>query len=240
MAANNEIGTINPLKEIGSICKLYNIPFFVDAIQGFGKMILHPKQMGISMLSISGHKIYAPKGVGALYADSSLNLIPLIHGGGQESGLRAGTENVAYIMALGKASSVIYKEFDLEHKRLTDLRNYFLECLKQVEPNFIINGSLEKRLPNNLNIGFPDIDSGALLLSLNQIGVYVSSGSACHEGSKESSHVISSIGVDTTKYGIIRFSFGIKTTKEEIDYLFTYLPEILVKLKELKKVKNEN
>lgn len=235
MAANNEIGTINPLNEIGSICKLYNIPFFVDAIQGFGKMILHPKKMGISMLSISGHKIYAPKGVGALFLDKEINLAPVIHGGGQEQGLRAGTENVAYIMALGKAASVIYKEFDIEHKRLTELRDYFLERLGNIEPDFIINGSLEKRLPNNLNIGFPDIDSGALLLSLNQIGVYVSSGSACHEGSKETSHVIHSIGVDTVKYGVIRFSFGIKNSKEDVDYLFEYLPEILRKLKILKK-----
>ena len=235
MAANNEIGTVNPLAEIGELSKLYNIPFFVDAIQGFGKMILHPKKMGISMLSVSGHKIYAPKGVGALFVDESINLSPVIHGGGQENGLRAGTENVAYIMALGKASALMYKEFDTEHKRLTELRNYFLDRLKKIEPDFIINGSLENRLPNNLNIGFPDIDSGALLLSLNQIGVYVSSGSACHEGSKESSHVIHSLGVNTEKYGIIRFSFGIKSTKEEVDYLFTYLPEILEKLKELKK-----
>lgn len=235
MAVNNEIGTVNPINEIGEICEEKNIPFFVDAIQGFGKMILHPKKHGISMLSVSGHKIYAPKGVGALYIDKDIKLAPVVHGGGQENGLRAGTENVAYIIALGKASSVIYKEFDTEHKRLTELRDYFLENLKKIEPDYIINGSLEHRLPNNLNIGFPDIDSGALLLSLNQIGVYVSSGSACHEGSKETSHVIHSIGTDTVKYGIIRFSFGIKTTKEEIDYLFEYLPEILEKLKELKR-----
>jgi len=235
MAVNNEIGTLNPVNEIGEICKEKNIPFFVDAIQAFGKMILHPKKHGISMLSISGHKIYAPKGIGALYIDKNIKLSPVVHGGGQENGLRAGTENVAYIIALGKAASVIYKEFDTEHKRLTELRNYFLEQLKKIEPNYIINGSLEKRLPNNLNIGFPDIDSGALLLSLNQIGVYVSSGSACHEGSKETSHVIHSIEVDTVKYGIIRFSFGIRSNKEEVDYLFKYLPEILRKLKKLKR-----
>lgn len=238
MAANNEIGTINPLSEVGEICKLYNIPLFVDAIQGFGKMILHPKQQGISMLSISGHKIYAPKGVGVLYVDQSIKLAPIVHGGGQEQGLRAGTENVAYIMALGKAASLMFKELDAEHKRLTELRNYFLERLKNIEPDFIINGSLDKRLPNNLNIGFPDVDSGALLLSLNQIGVFVSSGSACHEGSKESSHVIHSIGTNTAKYGIIRFSFGIKNSKEDVDYLFEYLPEILEKLKILKKETN--
>lgn len=235
MAVNNEIGTVNPVNEIGKICAEKNIPFFVDAIQGFGKMILHPKKNGISMLSISGHKIYAPKGIGALYIDKNIDLSPVLHGGGQENGLRAGTENVAYIMALGKAAALMYKEFDSELKRITELRNYFLEKLKQIEPGFIVNGSLEKRLPHNLNIGFPDIDSGALLLSLNQIGVYVSSGSACHEGSKETSYVIHSIGTDTTRYGIIRFSFGIKTNREEIDYLFEYLPEILEKLKQLKK-----
>jgi len=231
MAANNEIGAINPIGEIGKICLTYGIPFMVDAIQAFGKIPLNPGKMGISLLSVSGHKIYAPKGVGALYIDQRLSLTPLIHGGGQEFGLRAGTENVGSIAALGLASVLIHREMEEENKRLIGLRDYFLKELVGVVPNFIVNGSLQNRLPNNLSIGFPDIDSGSLLLSLNQAGIYVSSGSACSSGSTEASHVLREIGTDTENYGVIRFSFGLLTTKEDIDYLLKYLPAILENLK---------
>ncbi len=231
MAVNNEIGVINPIAEIGSLCQSRNIPFMVDAVQGFGKIDLDPKSSGISLMSLSGHKIYAPKGVGALYISKDTTLIPLIHGGSQENGSRAGTENVVSIMAFGKAAELAHSEIETERKRFTELRNYFLECLKEVEPGFILNGVLEHHVPNNLNIGFPGIDSGSLLLSLNHIGVYVSAGSACSAGSSEASYVIKALNVDTDKYGIIRFSFGLPNTKEDIDYLFKYLPVILEKLK---------
>jgi cysteine desulfurase len=158
----------------------------------------------------------------------------LIHGGVQEDGLRAGTENVGYIVAFGEAVRLIYNEMEHENTRLVELRKYFLNKLKDIVPDIIVNGSLVKRLPQNLSIGFPHIDSGALLLSLNQIGVYVSAGSACSAGSKEDSHVIKAIGVDTEKYGTIRFSFGLNTKREDIDYLLKYLPFILEKLKHTK------
>lgn len=234
MAVNNEIGTINPISEFGALCKQANIPFMVDATQGFGKIPLDPKAMDISLLSLSGHKIYAPKGVGALYMDRNVSLTPLIHGGGQENGWRSGTESVDHIIAFGKAAQLIHQERDSEQNRLRELRDYFLERLMEIEPKAILNGSLESRVPNNLNIGFPDIDSGSLLLSLNAIGVYVSSGSACHSGGAEASHVIKALGLDTGKYGTMRFSFGLRTTREDLDYLFKYLGELLEKLKEMK------
>jgi cysteine desulfurase len=230
MAVNNEVGSINPVHKIGSICQSAGIPFMVDAIQAFGKIPLCPKEMGISLMSMSGHKLYAPKGVGALYVAESISLTPLIHGGGQEFGLRAGTENVGSIAAFGKAAKLSYLEMTRESERLLTLRNYFLAELREIVPDFIINGSLESRLSNNLNIGFPGIDSGSLLLSLNQIGIYVSAGSACSAGSREVSHVIKALGVDTDHYGVIRFSFGLQTAKDDLDYLFEYLPEILKQL----------
>ena len=231
MAVNNEIGTIYPIAEIGDICRLAEVPFMVDAVQAFGKIELNPKEMGISMMSISGHKIYGPKGVGVLYIDDKYNLVPLLHGGGQEFYRRSGTENVGHIIGMGKAAACIHKERDNEMKRITGLRDYFIEQLDKTVPGYIINGSIEKRVPSNLNIGFPDVDSGALLISLNTIGIYVSAGAACSAGSKEASPVIKSLGVDTEKYGAIRFSFGLETTKADIDYLFTYLPEIIAQIK---------
>ncbi len=231
IAANNEIGTINPICRIGEICKARNVPFMVDAVQAFGKMRFHPKEMGISLLSVSGHKIYAPKGVACLYINENLPVVPLLHGGEQEFGYRAGTENVGSIVAFGEAAVLINREMDKENERLLELRGYFMDNLRKIEPECIVNGSSSKRLPNNLNIGFPGVDSGSLLLSLNHIGVYVSAGSACSAGSREASHVIRALGVDTDRYGIIRFSTGLKTTKEDLDYLFKYLPDILNELK---------
>ena len=233
MAANNEIGTINPIEEIGQICRKAGVPYMVDAVQAFGRIALLPKEMGISLLSISGHKIYGPKGIGVLYVDEELpfSIVPLIHGGSQEQGVRAGTENMGSIAAFGKASQLICSEMEQENKRLLELRDYFLRELQMVEPDFIVNGSLEKRLPHNLSIGFPGIDSGALLLGLNHIGIYVSSGSACSAGSSEASHVLKAIGADTGNYGTVRFSFGLRTDKDGLSYMFKYLPSILEKLR---------
>ncbi len=231
MAVNNEIGAINPIGEIGEICKSAGVPFMVDGIQGFGKIKLLPGKMGISLMTMSGHKIYAPKGVGALYVSKEISIVPLIHGGAQEYGLRAGTENVGSILAFGQAAKLACSEMEKENKRLAELKNYFLERLLKIEPGIIVNGSLEHRTANNLNIGFPEIDSGSLLLSLNQIGVYASSGSACSAGSKDASYTIKALGVDTDRYGIIRFSFGLPNTKEDVEYLFKYLPEILKQLR---------
>ncbi|HMR64733.1 MAG TPA: cysteine desulfurase family protein [Anaerolineae bacterium] len=227
MVANNEIGVINPIAEIGQICQTAGVPLLVDAVQGFGKIRLRPKELGISLLTLSGHKIYAPKGIGALFVTEGLALTPLVHGGGQEGGFKSGTENVGSIMALGWAAKLAHAEMDQEHDRLLGLRDFFLSELYKIVPDLIVNGSLEDRLANNLNVGFPHIDSGSLLLSLNQIGVYVSAGSACSAGSREVSHVIRALGVNADNYGIIRFSFGLQTTQADLEYLLTYLPQIL-------------
>ncbi len=231
MAANNEIGTINPLPEIGKICKNAGVPFMVDAIQAFGRIPLNPKKLGISLLSISGHKIYGPKGVGALFVDKECVLVPLLHGGRQEGGLRSGTENVGHIIAMATAAKLITAEMNPESARLRELRDYFVDQIHCSIPDIIINGSLQHRLPHNISIGFPGIDSGSLLLGLNKIGVYVSSGSACSEGSQDTSHVLRAIGVDKLKYGAIRFSFGQQTTKDDLDYVLKYIPVLFHKLK---------
>jgi cysteine desulfurase len=230
MAANHEIGTINPISEIGEICRQAKVPLMVDAVQAFGRIDLKPKEMGISLLSLSGHKIYGPKGIGALYIDETCPLDPLIHGGGQEFGLRSGTENVGSIYALGAASQWIMAEKQEENDRLIRLRQYLLEGLQRIAPGLIVHGSLTDRLPQNLNVGFPGKDGGALLLALNQIGVFVSAGAACSTGSQGGSYVLKAIGVDTENTGVIRFSLGLKTCRDDLDYVLKYLPLILEKI----------
>lgn len=227
MAANNEIGTIFPLREIGEICRQHSVPLVVDAIQALGKIPLSPKELGISVMTMSGHKIGAPKGVGAMFVDQSLELVPQIHGGSQESGLRAGTENVLGIHAMGLASELAVREVQSLSRHLLELREYFLGKLEKLAPDAIVNGAMENRLPNNLSIGFPGIDSGSILLSLNQIGIFVSAGSACSAGNDKHSHVLEAIGLDASKYGTVRFSFGRTTTREDLDYLFEHFPAVL-------------
>lgn len=231
MAANNEIGTINPIGEIGKICKSAKIPFMVDAVQAFGKISLNPKDMGISLLSVSGHKIYAPKGIAALYVEDGISLVPQIHGGGQEYGLRAGTENVGSIMAFGRAAQLSHSEMENETIRLNGLREYFLEGLKDVEKGIVVNGSMKNRIPNNLSVGFPGFDSGALIRSLNKIGISVSASSACSSKKLRTSYVLTAVGADTENFGTIRFSFGLDTNKEDLDYVLKYIYKILIKLK---------
>lgn len=234
MAANNEIGTLYPIEEIGLLCEERDIPFMVDAIQALGKIKLRPKKTGIKLLSASGHKIYAPKGIGVLYIDKNCKICPQVHGGSQEAGLRSGTENVVGIMTMGLAAHLACREMDQERERFEDLQNYFIAQLNEKIPDAVINGTMKHRLPHNLSVGFHGIDSGSVLLSLNQIGVYVSSGSACSAGSDKISHVLEAIGADSENYGTVRFSFGKITTKDDVDYLFTHLPEILTILKNAK------
>jgi cysteine desulfurase len=231
MAANNEIGSLYPIAEIGEICQQRSVPFHVDAIQAFGKIPLNPKACGIDMLTLSGHKIYAPKGIAAIYVDKDTILAPQIHGGGQERGLRSGTENVGGIYALGLAAEYCAKEMEETNAKYNFLRQRFLSKLANCEPDAIINGSMDFRLPHNLSVGFANVDSGSLLLSLDQIGVYVSAGSACSAGDDSISHVLQAIGVDSQRFGTIRFSFGRDNTKEDIDYLFEHLPKILDQLR---------
>ncbi len=230
MAANNEIGTIYPFAEIGQVCKKSSVPFMVDGIQAFGKIPLAPKQASIDILTLSGHKIQAPKGVAAIFVNQGLELATQIHGGSQEAGLRAGTENVLGIVALGLAAELAVQEIPQMTRHYLNLREHFLTRLHGTMPEAVINGTMERRLVHNLSIGFPSVDSGSLLLSLNQIGVYVSAGSACSAGDEKISHVLEAIGADSENFGTLRFSFGPASTREDIDYVFEHLPKIMDQL----------
>ncbi|MBW1905680.1 MAG: aminotransferase class V-fold PLP-dependent enzyme [Deltaproteobacteria bacterium] len=171
-----------------------------------------------------------PKGIAAIYIDNGLSIEPLMHGGSQESGMRAGTENVVGIMALGLAANLACKEMESQNARYLDLRKQFLDRLAEAVPDAIVNGTLENRLAHNLSVGFPNLDSGSILLSLNQIGIAVSAGSACSAGNNKVSHVLEAIGADSDRFGTIRFSFGKQTVSEDIDYLFAHLPRVLAGL----------
>ncbi len=217
---NNEIGTINPIDEIGKIAHDAGIYFHTDAIQSFGKVPIDVNSMNISLMSISGHKIYGPKGVGALYVRNNTKIKSLFYGGSHESGLRPGTENVPSIVGLAKAADSIFSQMIQDQTEIGALRDYFENELKNRFRNVLINGHPEFRLYNNLNVSFPDNDSEQILLHLNKNGIAASNGSACHSGSIESSHVLKAIGL-SPKYAnsAIRFSLGRYNTKEEIDYV---------------------
>ncbi len=228
MFANNEIGTIEPIEEIGKIAKQKGIVFHTDAVQAIGNLNIDVEKLNIDMLSLSGHKFYAPKGVGALYVRKGINFEKLQDGGEQEHNKRAGTENVAEIVALGKAIEIIYNEFDDYNKKLKELRDYYISELKKNFKDIQINGDLEKRLPGNLNMSFKNIDSQELLFKLDESGICASAGSACSTSNPMPSHVLTAIGLDKDKInGTLRFSFGKDNTKEDINYLILTLKKIM-------------
>ena len=232
MYANNEIGTIEPIAKIGKIIKgLRGGPLFhVDACQAAGYLNMNVNNLGADLLSFNGSKINGPRGVGVLYVRRGTRIEPLILGGGQERGLRAGTENLPAILGLAKAISLIKKE---ESEKTTKLRDYFIDKLEKFLPDIKINGALgPERLPNNVNISVPDIDSENLLLELDKYGISAGSGSACTARSVEPSHVLKAIGVEK-KYldGALRFSLGRETKKAYIDYVTRVLPKIVSDLR---------
>lgn len=226
MFANNEIGTIQPIQDIGKIAKKHHIYFHTDAVQAVGNVKINVEDIGIDMLSMSAHKFYGPKGVGALYVRTGVKFDKIQDGGHQERDKRAGTENVAGIVGLGKAIELAYKNIDKYNEKLTQLRNY---CISQLEKNFPqakLNGSKEKRLPGNINISFPNVDGGGLLLKLDSVGICASSGSACSTGDSSPSHVLVAIGLPSNlAYGSLRITIGEENTKEDIDYLIKSLIE---------------
>lgn len=230
MYVNNEIGTIQPIKEIAEIAHKNNIIFHTDAVQAIGEIRIDAEEIGIDCMSISGHKIYAPKGVGMAYIKPGIKFEPLIHGGMQEFHSRGGTENVANIVALGKAISILDKELESNNEKLKDLQDYALKRIESIlkEDDYILNGDFENRLPNNISISFNGIDGESLLLALDLEGIYLSSGSACHSDSTEPSHVLQAIGVPSEyANGTLRISFGKYTTKKDIDYLVQKIKEKL-------------
>ena len=228
MFANNEIGTIEPIKQIGEIAKKYQIIFHTDCVQAIGNAKIDVNGMNIDLLSMSAHKFYGPKGVGALYVREGIQFDRIQDGGHQEKNKRSGTENVAGIVGLGKAIEIADKNLDEHIKKLTDLRNYYFSQLKEKIPNCKINGSIEKRLPGNANVSFPNVDGEELLLKLDEKGICASTGSACSSGSSNPSHVLVAIGLDKElANGALRITLGDDNTKEDIDFLVEQLLKIM-------------
>ena len=232
MFANNEIGSIQNIKEIGKIAKKYDITFHTDAVQAYGHLPINVNELGIDMLSASAHKFNGPKGIGFLYIRTGLKIRSLIHGGSQERKRRAGTENVPAIIGMAKASELAHKHMDSNTKYISNLRDYIISSLLKDIPNSSINGSLNNRLPNNINICFENIDSELILLMLDNVGICASGGSACSSGSLDASHVLIALGLSQEKAkSSIRLSLSKDTTKEEADILIKELTNIVARLR---------
>lgn len=234
MYANNEIGTLMPIDELASICKNAGVLFHTDAVQAIGNVAIDVHRQNIDMLSLTGHKIRAPKGVGALYIREGVSIGNFMDGGAQEMGLRAGTENVASIVALGQAAQYAYENLAKASAHKKKLRQALIGMISASIPRFRINGSLENTLPGILNISFEGIEGEALLLMLDMHGICASSGSACTAGSPEPSHVLTAIGLPPeTAHGSVRLSFGEQNTIEDIEHIARVLPVVVGKLREM-------
>ena len=232
MFANNEIGTIEPIREISKIAKKHNIIFHTDAVQACGNVDIDVRKLGIDMISLSGHKLYAPKGVGALYVKEGIEFEKFMDGGHQEKDKRGGTENVAEIVGLGKAAELAKNNIERHKEHLRTLRDYYIKSIEERIPNAKLNGPREKRLPGNANFSFPGINGEELLIHLDERGICASSGSACTTGSMDPSHVLVAIGLDKNmSKGALRTSFGEENTLEDVDFLVDSLVEIINKMK---------
>lgn len=234
MFANNEIGTIEPIKEIGLIAKEKNVIFHTDSVQAIGNIKIDVQELNIDALSMSAHKFYGPKGVGALYIKNGIKFEKIQDGGHQEKNKRAGTENVPGIVGMGKAIERIYDRFEEYNKKLIDLREYLLNSVEKNIKYTTINGDREKRLPGNANISFKFVQGEDLLLKLDFKGICASSGSACTSGSMEPSHVLMAIGCKhEDAQSALRITIGEENTKEDIDYLVENLVEIVEELRSI-------
>lgn len=234
MYANNEIGTIQPIKKIGEIANEKNVIFHTDAIQAIGHVPINVHEMKIDALSMSAHKCYGPKGVGALYVKKGTKIKPFIHGGAQERNRRAGTENVPGIVGLGTAIELMAAEMDEEASRLTALRESCINGIMKTIPNTRLNGHPINRLPGNVNISFSFIEGESLLLLLDMKGIYASSGSACTSGSLDPSHVLLALGLPHEQaHGSLRITLGRYNTQDDVDRLLTELPPMVNRLREM-------
>ncbi|QOV22346.1 cysteine desulfurase NifS [Anabaenopsis elenkinii] len=241
MYANNETGTVFPIEQVGLRVKQSGAIFHVDAVQAVGKIPMNMKTSTIDMLTLSGHKIHAPKGIGALYVRRGVRFRPLLIGGHQERGRRAGTENVPGIIALGKAAELELLHLEEATARERKLRDRLEQTLLAKIPDCEVNGDVTQRLPNTTNIGFKYIEGEAILLSLNKYGICASSGSACTSGSLEPSHVLRAMGLPyTTLHGSIRFSLSRYTTEAEIDRVIEVMPDIVQRLRAMSPFQNDN
>lgn len=234
MFANNEIGTIEPIKEIGEIAHRHGILFHTDAVQAFGQIPIHVDGMNIDMLSASGHKFNGPKGIGFLYIKKGLKLKSFIHGGQQERGRRAGTENVPGIVGIAKACEIVMAEMEERMKKETELRDYLIERILKEIPYTRLNGHSKKRLPNNVNISFQFVEGESILIMLDMAGICASSGSACTSGSVDPSHVLLAIGLPhEIAHGSLRLTIGYENTKEEMDTVVDNLKRIITNLRNM-------
>ena len=235
MFANNEIGTIQPIKEIGEICREKKVFFHTDAVQAVGNVPVDVQDMNIDMLSLAGHKIYGPKGIGVLYIKNGIKIDNLIHGGAQEKNRRAGTENIASIVGIGKAIELATSNLDEHMKKLSGLRDKLIDGILKEIPYSYLNGPRgEKRLPGNANVRFTFIEGESILLSLDFKGVCASSGSACTSGSLDPSHVLLAIGLPhELAHGSLRLTLGEGSSEEDVDYVLEVLPPIIERLRNM-------
>jgi cysteine desulfurase len=234
MFANNEIGTIQPIAEIGKIAKEKGVYFHTDAVQAIGNVKINVAEMNIDMLSMSSHKFYGPKGIGALYIRKGVKITSFLHGGAQERGRRASTENVAAIVGLSKALELATENFETYNKKLIALRDRTIEEIRKQIPFIKLNGHREKRLPGNVNFSFEFIEGESLLLMLDMKGIAASSGSACTSGSLDPSHVLLAIGLPhEIAHGSLRLTFGDENSDADVDYLMEVLPPIVQRLREM-------
>jgi cysteine desulfurase len=234
MWANNETGVIFPIAEMARMARERGILFHTDAVQAVGKLPINLKEMDVDFLSLSGHKLHAPKGVGVLYVRRGTLFVPFLIGGHQEKGRRGGTENVASIVALGRACELAAEKMEEENTRVKALRDKLEEGLLATIPQSMLNGHKTERLPNTCNISFEYVEGEAILLHMNRYNICASSGSACTSGSLEPSHVLRAMGVPfTAAHGSIRFSLSIYNTEEEVDFVLAKMPEIIASLRKL-------
>ncbi len=232
MYANNEIGTIEPVAELGAIARSHKIPFHTDAVQAVGNIPIDVKARNIDLLSLSAHKFYGPKGVGALYIRKGTRIDNLIHGGGQERRRRAGTENIAGIVGLGKAIELATADIEGHNRRIRGLRDRLLKGILETIPHTHLNGHPEKRLPGNLNISFEFVEGESMLLWLDDAGICASTGSACTSGSLEPSHVLLATGLPVEiSHGSLRLTLGNVNTDADVDTVLRVLPDVVARLR---------
>ncbi len=239
MHANNEIGTIQPIAEIGRLANEKGVVFHTDAVQSAGKIPIDVNKLGVDLLTLSSHKLYGPKGVGALYVRKGTEIAPVLNGGGHERGLRSGTENVPGIVGFGKAAEIASAEMDSDASRMKRLRDKLIDEALKID-NSWLNGSREKRLPNNVNLGFKFVEGEALVLELDCNGICASTGSACSSKSLEPSHVLRALGLPPEDcHGSLRLTLGKYNTEEEMDYVLETLPKVVGKFRDISPFKKD-
>lgn len=239
MMANNEVGNIYPVERMAEMAREKGVLFHTDAVQAVGKVPLRLSETAIDMLSLSGHKLHAPKGIGVLYIRRGVRFRPFLRGGHQERGRRAGTENVPYIVGMGEAARLAAANMDAERRDVARLRDRLEAGLLKAIPDCMVNGDVENRLPNTSNIAFKNVEGEAILLMLDRLGICASSGSACTSGSLEPSHVLRAMGVPFNyAHGSVRLSLSRYTTEEEVDYVIAHMPDVIKTLRALSPFKD--